>query len=117
MTGKRVLYLYTLFDEFNKEEFGGKLSAVRLLMKRTCSADGYYEYRADRDWCPLREPEDASIVIGDHCWKDEDLLQGTLLHEMIHQYQVEILKRKPNHDAIFTSIAKRLERKYGFSVR
>ncbi len=42
---------------------------------------------------------------------------GTLIHEMIHQYQVEVLGRDANHDAIFCSIARKCERMYGVSVR
>lgn len=113
----RIGWLQQLHEEYNREQFSGRLVTPRLLIKRTNSPDGYYEYRADRHWKALRPPQKAAIVIGEHCFDEEGLVEGTLLHEMIHQYQVEVMKRKPSHDAVFNSIARKFERIYGVSVR
>lgn len=123
-------YLLALHQEFNESDFGGKLRDIPILMKRNKTKDGWYEYhtrkRTGEDtghkgsgWCPDRNRlEDAYIVITDLCYAEgEDLVQGTLLHEMIHQYQAEILDRPGSHDAIFTSMARRLERKHGIKIR
>ena len=113
----RINYLYELFDEFNEEEFGGKLQPITLLIKRNSTKDGYYEYRAHRNWKPIRkELKRAHIVIADACW-EEDSVEGTLLHEMIHQYQCEVMNTAPHHNRQFNSWCRKLERKYGFSVR
>ncbi len=110
---KRITRIDTLrywFHAFNETEFNGKLSEVGLGLTRSKATDGYYEHFPDRN---LK----GYIRIAERCFDDEDLLKGTLLHEMIHQYQHEVLNRTCNHDAVFCSIARRLERKYGFTVR
>lgn len=115
--GSRIQYLYDLFDEFNEEEFGNKLQPITLLIKRNSTKDGYYEYRAHRNWKPIRnELKRASITIASGCW-DEDSVEGTLLHEMIHQYQCEILDSAPDHNRFFNAWARKLEKKYGFPIR
>lgn len=42
---------------------------------------------------------------------------GTLLHEMVHQYQYEVLKQPPDHDDTFRSYCKWIERQTGFQLR
>jgi hypothetical protein len=113
----RIDDLHMLWDEFNEAEFGGKLTNITLLIKRNTTKDGWYEYKAHKNWKPIRDQLwKASITICHGCW-DEDTVEGTLLHEMVHQYQCEVLDRAPHHDAIFTQMAKRLERKYKVKVR
>ena len=124
MTHDRIGYLQALHDHYNEEEFGGKLMPIGILIKRNQRKDGWYEYVTEkRDgprseaWWPRRDRLDkAVIILNEGCW-DEGTVDGTLLHEMIHQYQAEVLDRKASHDAILCSIARRLERKYGFKVR
>ena len=98
------------WDHFNEVEFNSKLKEVGLGFIRSSNTDGYFEHYPGT--------KRASYMrISKRLMDDEENLKGTILHEMIHQYQYEILDRKCNHDAIFTSIARRLERKYKFSVR
>ena len=106
----RIETLGALHEEFNEAEFSGKLGTPRFGLTRSRNTDGYYEHFTNGRM-------KSSIVISKYCFEDDDLLRGTMLHEMIHQYQHEILKRTCNHDAIFCSIARRLERKYKFTVR
>jgi len=116
----RIDDLHAMHDEFNKEVFGNKLMSITILMKRNNHKDGWYEYRTGKGqagWSPIKdELPFACIVISDGCWK-EDSVEGTMLHEMIHQYQAEVLGRATTHDAIFKSMARKLEKKYGYSVR
>ena len=115
----RIGYLSELYDKYNEEEFGGKLTPVTLLIQRNERAHGWHDYKAhgNKDDAPIRsELKRATIVISEMAF-DEDEVEGTLLHEMIHHYQAVVLNRQTNHDAIFCSIARRLERKYGISVR
>ena len=117
----RIDDLIRWHDEFNEDEFGGKLLPITLLIKRNKTKDGWYEYKTEkRDgdaWCPARRDlKRANIVITEGCWL-EDIVEGTLLHEMIHQYQAEVLNRATSHDALFKSWARKLEKKYGYSIR
>ena len=119
---KKIDYLYVLHECFNEDEFNGKLGTIRMLISRSKHKDGEYEYHTRKRDGELYLPNRfmlprSTITIAGRCFKDEDLLQGTVLHEMLHQYQTEVLDRPTSHDAIFTSMARRLERKYGFSVR
>ena len=97
-------------EYYNEVEFANKLGTPKFGVTRSRNTDGWYEHF-------LHTPHKSKIAISSYCFDDEDLLCGTMLHEMVHQYQHEILKRRCNHDAIFTSIARRLERKYKFTVR
>jgi hypothetical protein len=123
----KLTYLYNLHDRYNAEEFGNKLNPVKILLKKNRHKDGWFEYETQRrkcegkgrgsNWYPRRDRlHKAHIIICDGCW-DEGTVDATLLHEMIHQYQVEVLDRPTSHDAIFCSMARRLERKYRMKVR
>lgn len=116
---KRICYLHSLHDEFNEEVFNGKLMPLDMLIQRNPRLDGYYEYKDHAaTGKPIRDQLwKAQIVISEHCFEDEDLLQGTVLHEMIHQYQAEILDMATDHGKEFNSFARKMERKYKFSVR
>ena len=116
----RIGVLQELFDEFNEDDFDGKLMQIRLLIKRNTHKDGWYLYKAHTrngdPWMPLRaDLHRSSISISDDCWKEETV-RGTLLHEMIHQYQCEILDEAPHHDALFNEFALRMEDKYNLTV-
>jgi len=116
----RIDDLIAMHDEFNAADFSNKLMSITILIKRNQSKDGWYEYRTGRGqggWKPIPgELSRADIVITEGCW-DEDSVEETLLHEMIHQYQAEVLHLATHHDAIFKSIARKLEKKYGYSIR
>lgn len=106
----RVDTLIAWHQEFNEKEFNNKLTDVGMGFTRSRHTDGYFEhYPGTR--------RKSYIRIANRLWYDEDNLIGTILHEMIHQYQYEVLKRKTSHDAVFNSIARKFERKYKVPVR
>jgi len=114
---KRIYELRNLWHEFNDNDFAGRLTPITLLCKRNQSKDGWYEYRAHADWTPIRhELWRAAIVVCDGCWA-EGVMQGTLAHEMIHQYQCEVLDVAPHHDSTFKRMARALEAKYDIVIR
>ena len=110
MRQPNVDILHYWWEFFNDEEFNGKLREVGLGFTKSRATHGYFEHYPGTN-------RKSYIRIARTCLEDEELLKGTILHEMIHQYQFEVLERKCNHDAVFTSIARRLERKYKFEVR
>lgn len=113
----RISTIEYWWEHYNEAEFGDKLTRLRFGVTRSRHTDGYYEHKVRDGWILDGPPENSKIVISVRCFEDEDLLRGVILHEMIHQYQAEILKRRCNHDAVFCSIARRLERKYNIEVR
>lgn len=113
----RIRYLWQLHDEFNEEDFGNELCHITILIKKNRHKDGWYLYRAHRDWTPIvTELHRASITISEGCWP-EGTVEGTLLHEMIHQYQCEVLGVAPHHNDLFNKMAEELEIKYGFDIK
>ncbi len=116
MPANRIGVLEELFDQYNKDDFGGKLMMITLLLKRNKTKDGWYEYRAHRDWKPQRQDlHRAHIAISDYCF-EENIVEGAMLHEMIHQYQCEVMDVAPDHDEFFIEWANRLGEKYGVDV-
>ena len=107
---RRIETLEYWHDHYNTEEFNSKLTTPGFGLTRSRHTHGYFEHYPGTN-------RKSRIVIARQCFDDEQLLKGTILHEMIHQYQYEVLHRKANHDAIFCSIARRLERVYKLPVR
>lgn len=113
----RIGYLEQLHDYYNAEDFDNQLMQITLLVKKNRHKDGIYEYAGRKDFSPIRERlHKASIMISRGCW-DEDSIEGSLLHEMIHQYQTEVLDVPPHHDDWFNTRAEELEKKYGFDIK
>ena len=101
-----------LWYEYNASVFGNKLvEPVIKIDDRASSYWGKFIYswsgRTDKK---ITDRSRVIVLSGDY---DE----GVLLHEMIHQYQFEVLSRQPSHDAIFNSIARKIERMYALEVR
>ena len=117
---KNIQHLHSIWSEFNTEHFDGLLEPIPILLKYMRSKDGFYSYRAHKDGKPIRqELHRACIVISDAWFFDEDPwggIYGTLLHEMIHQYQAEVLNCDCEHDARFNGYAELLEEKTGYPI-
>jgi hypothetical protein len=109
----RIYHLYYLHDWWNKALFDNQLLHLTILCKRSNFKDGYYSYKAHKDWTPIRNDLDnAFIMIADGCEDPE----GTLVHEMIHQWQCEVLNEAPHHNDRFKEMARTVEEQYGLDV-
>lgn len=113
---KRINHLRGVWHEFNSSDFGGRLTEPTFLIHRANKYDGKIYYRSNRYEAPF-DTEKVTICISDKIFGDWAAVYGTLLHEMIHQYQLQILKVDAPHDSIFGSIARHLENKYNYPVR
>ena len=118
----RVADLHEMFNVYNEQFFEGKLMTITILIQRSYATEGKYTYVAEKrgkncsGWLPRRsELGKAHIVISEWCY-DEDTVEGALLHEMVHQWQCEVLDRGASHDAIFCSKARRIERATGYEL-
>lgn len=102
--------LWSAWHECNVRWFGGKLappSAIRITRARK------YEGRLN-----VTIAEDGKILqnkinLSAHC---DDML-ATLIHEMIHQYQMFVMEVDPDHGWSFRGYAKWLERETGRKIR
>lgn len=105
----RIKLLWEQWTYFNVKYFGGKLKPPRTI--RLTSARSY-------DGCMIRNNDGRNIRIYLAARLDLSNLMGTLLHEMVHQYQVEVLKIDDTpHDALFNSYCRWIERQTGFKLR
>jgi hypothetical protein len=104
-----------LHDQINREFFDNKLLKIRIkLEKRNVRNYGCYLHKVKDDYGS--EPESAVIKIHVDCFSDDKLLLGTLVHEMIHQWQSEVAKVACDHGVIFQRKAKEAEDTYGVEV-
>lgn len=109
-------YLHVLFAKYNEEIFHGKLTVPVIRVDgRYKRVDGMFTYSWSGRNNRHVKGSTMKITIARHA--ADEVPCGTLIHEMIHQYQVEILGRDASHDAIFTSIARKCERVYKVGVR
>ena len=113
---KRVDHLRGVWHDFNRDDFGGKLKEPIFIITKGKKYDGKIYYRENRYGRPF-DVHNLTIAISDRIFPDWALVYGTLLHEMVHQYQLQILEYNAPHDAVFNSIARHLEKKYDYYVR
>jgi len=115
----RIGYLQQLHAEYNEQYFHGLLMPITILIKRHSTNDGWYEFtteKRDGEWRPRRDRlHKACIVICEWCW-EYDCVEGTLLHEMIHQYQAEVLDTDTHHDSVFRAWARGIEEDSGYEL-
>lgn len=115
----RLALIWEDWTYFNKRFFGGKLTPPRAI--RITSArkyDGYIRYVAyaatDKP-AFHRIPGNVRIYLSTH--QSMRAMRGTLLHEMVHQYQLEVLRMEADHGPIFRTMSKWIERETKFELR
>lgn len=87
------------FRIFNLAYFNDELDIddVEIVIENLDTELGYC-YRGDE----YNKTSGDKITLGLHNeWEDEYHYIGTLLHEMIHVYQIQILGQEPNHEISF----------------
>ena len=107
-------HLTQMWSELNERYFGGLLPPIDLLWSRrlTSSVGLFVTRRGPRprlDLDGLRPPTRREIrlslpllqQVAQRSEYGEQEIRSTLAHEMIHQWQYDILKRRPNHGANF----------------
>ena len=107
----RLREVWDQWHHFNRTFFGGKLSPPRVI--RITSAQKYQGYIS---YLPEKLDTPVAIFLSTH--QSRHSMTGTLLHEMVHQYQREVLRQHfLEHDALFRCFAAYIERRTGFVVR
>jgi hypothetical protein len=107
----RIAELWWQWYYFNRKFFGGKLRpprAIRITSAR--SYDGYLSFTPGDPEKPVK------ICISAHMNRYSQT--GVLLHEMVHQYQHEVLGMDDlDHGPSFRGMAKAIEKETNFIVR
>lgn len=87
--------LYTKHDEYNKEYFDGKLSIPLITIEKMSNKTlGSYRYEADTSGIENHIYMNRNFI----ALNTETRILETLRHEMIHQYQDEVLYEKYGDD-------------------
>ena len=106
--------LQNIWRDFNGQYFGGALSPIAIVWSRrlTSSVGMFVSRRGPRprlDLDGLRPPTRREIRLSlpllqqvvQQSEYGEQEIRSTLAHEMIHQWQYDILKKRPTHGASF----------------
>ena len=112
----RIAVLWEQWHYFNRRYFGGKLippRAIRLTSARLYDGTLYYKGNAGVTHFHLAHL--TKICLSTH--QTEAQLYGTLLHEMVHMYQLQVWRREPDHDAWFKAYCRWIERQTRFPLR
>ena len=93
------------WHELNAKYFQGRLLSIQIVWSRrlTASVGMFVSHMGPRVAGSRKGGERRLIRLSIPLLKGQpqDELIGTLAHEMIHQWQYDILKRRPNHGAEF----------------
>ena len=90
-----VSYLQKRYDEFNKKYFDDKLPKIKLIINNTKTALGMCSsWRRKTEYRPVRT---IQISISTFLLRTELSYCHTLLHEMIHCYEADVLDASPGH--------------------
>lgn len=82
-------YVEKRYNEFNKKYFDGELPEVPVTLSKTKNAAGTYRYTYSFD---LDKVISHTLCVSVFMQRSEEAFCNTLLHEMIHVYQVNVLK-------------------------
>lgn len=112
----RTKELWDLWYHFNDKYFGGKLIPPKVIrITRAKKYWGAMVWRGTANEPLYHLAGEARLHIAGMLRQYDRI--GTLLHEMVHQYQYQILRTPPDHDVIFRTYCKWIERETGFDLR
>ena len=107
-------YLKRQFDEFNKLCFDEQLPMPRLREGRAKTMLGCVRYKKEEGFLRKERYYDFILIISSRYDMPEDMLEDTILHEMIHLYILTSHQKDDSaHGPLFRSIMKQLNTHYG----
>jgi predicted SprT family Zn-dependent metalloprotease len=112
--------LLALWADLNSRFFRGALPPIRIeWSRRLTSSTGMFVSRTgprhpfahtSDDYSRRRCIKLSAVLLEGHRPHQDDEILTTLAHEMIHQWQYDILKRRPNHGADFRRMMARMNK-------
>lgn len=113
----RTKELWDLWYYFNDRYFGGKLTPpATIRITRAKKYDGTLYYKGNRAYTHfhLGTYKNRILIAGRQSIERQS---ATLLHEMVHQYQLQVWQVEPDHDHRFKSYCRWIERQTKFRLR
>lgn len=105
-----IPYIRQHFDEYNARFFGGSLPPISIKLSHARTFLGKVTFTRRRSWLfgPTRN-ENFVLRINTRIDLPEELVQDTILHEMIHYYiAVNQLRDTSTHGRLFRQMMKRI---------
>ena len=110
-------YIEKKFDEFNRRMFAGRLPRVPVELANATSFLGQIVYRQERGADGCQSYCDFRLRISERREYSEDVLDDTIIHEMIHLLILwNGLHDTSTHGAIFKSVMESINAAYGRHV-
>ena len=111
-------FIQERFDAFNQLCFGGSLPAIPLALSNARGFLGVCRFKKRRKLFGKWELYDFSIRISTRFDLPQDVIEDTLLHEMIHCYiGLNGLADTSAHGKVFRRMMKEINAKYGRHIR
>lgn len=110
-------YVEAKFHEFNRLMFGGVLKPLPIRLSSTRTTLGQLRYYKKRSVFGGNECYDFSLHITRKVQMDQDLLDDTIIHEMIHYYILSNqLTDTSSHGKIFRKMMEDINARFGRNV-
>ena len=106
-----VPYIQSCFDEYNARFFDGSLPAIPIKLSHARTFLGKVTFMKRRPWLFWGDWQYSNFVLRINTRFDlpEELIQDTILHEMIHYYiAVNHLRDTSSHGRLFRQEMKRI---------
>lgn len=109
-----IPYLQQKFDEFNQQMFSGKLPPIPIQLSHAKTFLGQCVFKRRVNLLGRRENYDFRLKISTRIPMSEQLLEDTLIHEMIHYYiGVNQLRDTSVHGSIFRQMMTDINTRFG----
>lgn len=110
-------YIRQKFDEFNELIFGGKLPPLTIRLSSARTFMGKLRYEKKRKFLGGWTYKNYQLVISTRFDLSEQMIEDTVIHEMIHYYiMYRGLRDTSSHGPVFRNIMKEINEKYGRHV-
>lgn len=110
-------YIQQTFDEFNRLCFDGQLPPIPIVLSNARTYLGVCAYKTKRDLLMRKRHYDFRLRISTRFDLPEDVIQDTILHEMIHYHiAYNHLKDTSTHGTLFRQIMQDFNRRFSRHV-
>lgn len=107
-------YIQQKFDEFNRLCFDGQLPAIPIVLSRARTYLGVCAFKTKRDLLMRKRHYDFRLRISTRFDLPEDVIEDTILHEMIHYHiAYNNLKDTSTHGKLFRQMMNDFNQRFG----
>lgn len=107
-------YIQQKFDEFNRQCFDGSLPAIPIVLSNARSYLGVCAYETKRDLLMRKRHYDFRLRISTRFDLPEEVIEDTILHEMIHYYiAYHHLNDSSTHGRLFRQMMNDINTRFG----